>query len=172
VKTSIYPGFLLEKTSIDLDVLWSSLLMALYTTPCLFTDVCPSKVGERTSILRTHGTYSVFTEKSWLVVISIDSAKHNLTWRVPYTDQKTLQKVHTISSILVYVFMWMNKLPLKFLQWGNGHMNIALKYYFFLTKLMYINYELPAVKHGQPFSFLLNWFRNIPVVAVLKRKTK
>jgi len=34
-------------------------------------------------------------------------------------------------------------------------MNIALKY-IFLTKLMYINYELPAVKHGQPFSFLQN----------------
>ncbi|KAG6775248.1 hypothetical protein POTOM_018690 [Populus tomentosa] len=32
-----------------------SLLMALDTTPCLFMDVCPSKVGGRASILQTHG---------------------------------------------------------------------------------------------------------------------
>jgi hypothetical protein len=130
VKTSIYPGFLLEKTSIDLDVLWSSLLMALYTTPCLFIDVCPSKVGGRTSILQTHGTYSVFTEKSWLV-ISIDSAKHNMTWRECHTQIKKHCRRFIRSAPFWYVFMWMNKLPLKFLQWGNGNMNIALKYYFF-----------------------------------------
>lgn len=132
MKTSIYPGFLLEKTSIDLDVLWSSLLMALYTTPCLFIDVCPSKVGGRTSILQTHGTYSVFTEKSWLV-ISIDSAKHNMTWRECHIQIKKHCRrfIRSAPSILVYVFMWMNKLPHRFLQWGNGHMNIALKYIYF-----------------------------------------